>query len=297
MPTPAPAGRRAAEVLLGLFVFWQLFFLGADNCLRMFGAARSALTDDSAAGPAAQASAPRSDGAPGHVHQTTAAIGEITRRWSQLTAQPQNWSLFAPEVGADVDFVAVELRWDVEPLSARSCSRHLAPLAGPGGLEAAALAAAAHAEGQQPDLAPVWLPSDNEPADLHRYFRAGSFRIRRYEYTLDLPLAAPEPDGDAADAWRAAADDKVRDDWRSIRAYLSWRIMRLRRERPGLPVPRQAILLVRRYRIPPPDRRPWTWEGPEQFPLARWQPGAEWSAGYLPVEVYNPVVGRFERIR
>ena len=32
-------------------------------------------------------------------------------RWADLTGQQQPWSLFAPAVGADVTFPAVEFRW------------------------------------------------------------------------------------------------------------------------------------------------------------------------------------------
>ena len=41
----------------------------------------------------------------------------------------------------------------------------------------------------------------------------------------------------------------------------------------------------------------WGWQGPEWHPVARWQPGAQSEIGMLPVEMFNPVVDRFESVR
>jgi hypothetical protein len=131
---------------------------------------------------------------------------------------------------------------------------------------------------------PVWLLSDNEPPDPNRFLRVGNFRLRRFEGTIDLEKVAP--------------------DWRAILAYLRWRWDRVRSERPDWPVPKQVILCVRTYHIPPPPGpRPWTWiweppdaDRPQSQPVARWQPGAAPDPSYLPIEKYDADSRTFERL-
>ena len=49
-----------------------------------------------------------------------------------------------------------------------------------------------------------------------------------------------------------------------------------------------------RYQIREAREQPPFWDGPHTQPLARWLPGVTWESGYRPLEVYNPVTGRFE---
>ena len=62
-------------------------------------------------------------------------------------------------------------------------------------------------------------------------------------------------------------------------------------------MPRQVIFLLRRYRVAGPDEGPPRYRGPFVEPLARWQPHVTWQADYRPLEMYNYVSQRFERMR
>jgi len=135
---------------------------------------------------------------------------------------------------------------------------------------------------------------------VRRYVKFGRFRLRRYESNIDVSLASPDKEPDAVvDSWRENIEDRVRDRWRLIEAYLQWQLRRWSQKHPDLPQPKQVILWVRLYRVPPPEDAPspWTWQGPEWHPVARWQPDAERQSGLLPVEMFNPVVDRFETVR
>src|SRR5205823_14063410 len=126
----------------------------------------------------------------GHAHDATAVVSGLTDRWAQLTGQPQDWALFAPNVGNQVPFLAAELRWDDAPPGA------------PGAAEV--------------------LRSENEPADINHSFRVGLFRLRRYEGTLDTFLFIPEGKT-ADDMWdqlRGQIEKHVRRKWPEIGAYL-----------------------------------------------------------------------------
>jgi hypothetical protein len=278
-----------------LFIVWQLFFLVASNFLGMLRKVREHLKDQALV----EALVPGWTRGQGHFYDGVEVLAGLAERWAQLTCQTQNWSLFAPELGTDLAFLAVEVCWDEVPLSAPHLARLLAPLAAGYGLESASLWAGSRFAEASPVPSRELLLSDNEPEDLRRYLRLGRFRLRRYEGNLDLILSV-RPDktpAEETDRWRQRIEDKVSSEWRCLQAYLQWRWRAYQRSHPGAPPPRQLIVHVRQYRIPPPDQRPWSWHGPEQRPLARWQPDVKWAAGYLPLEMYNPVTGHFERLK
>lgn len=232
----SPTGYRLFRAALGLFVVAQLLYLISANALGIL----------EAYAPDAWKSRP------------AAAAAAVTQRWADLTGQHQTWSLFAPVVGRDFTFPAVELRWsdDREP--------------------------------------PMLLLSDNEPADRRAFFRLGRFRLRRCEMKFDMSLPEPEAVGLAhLDGWNRDLDDKVRWEWRRYHAYLRWRLKRFARENDDGDPPDVAVLLLRRYRVPPAGEVPWDWRGPDTFPVARWT-ALGVAPGRLPVERYNPVVERFE---
>jgi hypothetical protein len=200
------------------------------------------------------------------------AVTTVTRRWAQLTGQPQDWALFAPNVRGDSVFPAVELHWDEDSRGADRSMPRAAEL----------------------------LLSDNEPADPHHFLRVGRFRLRRYEGSLAVMLTAYEeetPDETKA-RWRERIERFLRKDWDAVRAYLRWRMRTWAERHPDRPPPRQAVLLMRRYQIPGPDEAgPFDWGGPYTEPVARWGPDTTWPGGHLPVEMYNPVTGRFQWLR
>jgi hypothetical protein len=310
---------------LGLFIVGQLFFLFAANFIQLGSAFRRALDAHPAVAPVVS----KWTNPEGHLHEAGELFAAWTTRWSEVSGQPQNWSLFAPNVTEEIPFVAVELCWEDDPHSAASLSKALAFLAAANPLEEMGVMAAPVLEtdtGEQkklssllsplavqhqqealppafwrnnPHLA-IFLRSENEPQDIRHFFRLGKFRLRRFEASIDLALTSDDkPADEVVDSWREAIEEKVRQENKIIEAYLRWRLRRFQEENPELPTPKQVILWVRVYRIPPPNQqpKPWSWLGPEQTPVARWQPAARWQAGHFAVEMYNPVVPRFESLR
>jgi hypothetical protein len=296
---------RTAQVFLGLFVLWQLFFLFSANLLSLVNEVRTDQNEDDT-----NKVLPRDWKAVinrllpgwldqnGHVHDGLEVLKGVTERWQEFTGQPQHWQLFAPTITRDITFVAVELRWDEEPHSAPAVARRLAPLMAQGGLGRLALAAAA----RPPHLAhpPELLLSENEPANPRQYFRWGKFRLRKYESDLDLVLRVWDDEtlAEAADRWRDRIKERVRKYWDNMLAYLRMRCRDFLAEHPGRPMPTQVILKVRRYRIPTPKHFSVGWYrlDPNDLertqPIARWQPGVDLGKDYLPVETYVPQVGK-----
>jgi hypothetical protein len=320
-PSPTP---KLARILLGLFILWQLVFLICSNLLSLLPSVRELWRDKSSV----EAVAPDWLHDKGRVANTERTLLGMTTRWAEVTGQPQNWSLFAPNVTSIVPFVAVEFCWEEDPSSVRSLSRRLTLLASRHGLDEAAVAAClwhgdrSHTQEVEHRLSELLIArsspsppanpwrtkassaivvlSDNEPPDLRHFIRFGRFRLRRYESNIDVSLASPDKDpGAVVDGWRETIEDRVRSHWRLMEGYLQWRLRHWSQTHPELPPPKQVILWVRIFRVPSPEGTAsrWSWEGPEWHPLARWQLDAEWMPGHLPVEMFNPVVGRFESLR
>jgi hypothetical protein len=268
------AGRRvvswAARVGLGLFILCQLLFLVVYNFLDLATATR-----DNLPGPleeVVETVAPGWTHKEGSVHEAVEEVFSVAKRYAQATAQPQGWSLFAPDVAEEITFPAVEVRWD-DPAKP---GRRPAPVM---------------------PYAPEVLLSDNEPRDIRRYLRLGHFRLRRYESYVGVVLkpAAGETEDERNARWRDRIRDYMRREWDTVRAYLRWRWQAYVREHPERPEPRQAVLLMRRYHVPAPDQpAPFDWEGPYVEPVARWRPFDQPPEGRHPLEMYNPVTGRYE---
>jgi hypothetical protein len=321
-PTP-----MLVRFLLGLFILWQLFFLVFSNLLSLLPRVRDSWQNQKLV----QTIAPDWSQAKGRVAGAENALTIVATRWAEATGQPQNWSLFAPNVTSIIPFLAVEFCWEDDPNSVVAMSYLLAPLAAGHILDEIPLATTAqrkYSSDQQefqkrfdvgklrehylhlgsPPAEPwrrspepyLVVFSENEPRDKRHYVKFGHFRLRRYESCIDISPASGDKEPDSVvDAWREEIEGRVRERWRLIQTYLRWQYVRLLKDHPGLPEPRQVILWVRIYRVPSPWQAPtpWNWQGPEWHPVARWQPGAQWSDNLLPVEMFNPVVGRFESLR
>lgn len=250
--------RRLARVVLGLFILWQIVFLFGWNFWQLADAARPRLKRM----PFVKRLAPHWLEEEGEVRQILAATERVPARWAALTGQAQDWSLFAPNVDTDLSFPVVELRWEDHP--------------------------------------PVRLLSENEPADVRHFFRVGNFRLRCYETDIAPVREIAADAGEMrADAWRGEIETKLRRDSAVLHAYLRWRLEVYRRTQPELPLPREVVLAVRSYHIPsPPGPDPWDWQHPEQLqPVVRWLPGTELGPAFYPLEMYNPVMDRFEKLR
>jgi hypothetical protein len=261
---PFPHGPSTPQVLLGLFIAWQLFFLWASNLLKLAEADREQWKDH----PLVESLLPGWTKKEGHIHDGIDTLMRVLRRWEQITNQSQNWSLFAPWVADHIPFPAVQLCWEDEPRPASDRGH--------------------------------FLLSDNEPRDPYDFVRFGHFRLRRYEQNLPAYLrTGDEPRDKYADDWRAKIQRHVRNEEPLLLAYLRWKLRRYQAEHPDEPEPVQIVLWERMYRIPPPDQapQPWTWTGPESRPLLRWRPAVTPPAGHRLLEPYNPVLDRFEYVK
>ncbi len=224
------------RVLLGAFVLVQVVFLGGSLVLNLEEAFRPLL-----------------DIPPLRTFNENQQNG--FRRYGKLTAQRQQWKLFAPEVSKEFAFLEVELRWDDSDLESDSVPVR--------------------------PLEPVLLRALEEPQDLNAFVRFGGFRIREYE-------ASVTPDWDNWTVWNAMAmfgdadleenqlpAEQVYPEATRMFAYLRWRVATFRREHPELPPPSQVVLWEHGYRIPEPGSQPWRWQELGKVRVGRWLPNQD----------------------
>jgi hypothetical protein len=258
-----------AQHLLGLFVIWQFGFLCASNIFAFFphGDPEEGELSDSRTGPARGAES-------GPVQNSIDAANFVLERWEHLTGQIQAWWLFAPGFPPQATFPVVELRWDDPDTAIRSNS-------------------------VEPTHPPVRLHSLLEPQNTKSYARLpGSFdRLFHYEirFGLLMTLWDDKPkDATVYGIWEDAIRDRVQRQWRSMRAYLRWRVRAFQEEHPDRPMPTQAILIIRIYPTPAPGAtiRP----APIEKALARWQPAADGTGDFLPIEMCAPRSDKFVRL-
>jgi hypothetical protein len=252
---PSNARPTTAQVFLGIFILWQMFFLFASNLVGLLGEVRNETSY--------QKNFPRDWlgvitktfpdwlNKEGHVHDALNVVKDLTTRWEQLAGQPQGWSLFAPEVTNQITFVAVELRWD-DPQTSKARRDRLAP------------------------YPPELLLSENEPKDKTRFFRWGKFRLRKYEsyldtvlrvYKAETPEEKDETLEEAVERWEKRIKKKVADEEDNIQAYLKMRCRQFMSKHADRPWPKQVILIVRRFEIPPPKEFSEDWyKDPRDMP-------------------------------
>lgn len=246
------------QILLGVFILGQLFFLFSSNLVGFLRDVRPEMT--TAQRNIAEALAPGWPDGKGHAWMILDHLAKADRVWAELTGQTQTWSLFAPTIGRECVFPALELSWQDDQAPA--------------------------------PRAPELVLSDNEPVNPKDYFRAGNFRLRRYECNL-VPALVPFTDETPAQTnarWRDAIRAHVADYAQTIRGYLRWRLDQIMSRRPGWALPRQVILIARRYHINDYAAAPPYWDGPFTVPLARWQTREKRDA----LEWYDPVDKSFK---
>src|SRR5262249_47045075 len=146
------------------------------------------------------------------------------------SGQSQKWTLFAPTIARECVFPALDLCWDDET---------------------------------------KLVLSENEPADLGHYFRAGNYRLRRYERNLTLALFPEQGETRAqtAERWRDEIRGFVTDNAGIREGYLRWRTNRTVDQWPSRSPPRAVVLLMRRYHISDSSEAPRFWTGPHSVPI------------------------------
>jgi hypothetical protein len=257
------------RVLLGLFVFWQVFFLVTSSFVRVEEPLRKEAVNKWEClkrwFPA------YSKGEDDFHKQLTDVQEKVLKRYATGTGQVQHWGLFAPDIGRVFAFPVVEVRWDDDhfvPGSVTTSPRD-----------------------------PVILPGYNEPEDINAFFRYRNFRFRKYETNF-----MPNPTHGADDKfdpkrWGGRISSSVQDDGKNMAAYLRWRWEMYKELNPDAPVPTQVILHMRGYFIPPPPGPdPWQFVYYGQYRVVRWLPWHIRQSGTDALEQYDPDNDRYESV-
>jgi len=202
------------------------------------------------------------------------------KRWAELTGQTQGWSLFAPRHAEQSIFPVVELRWD------EAGSKY--PLTADGG-------------SQRHPPPPVRRHSRFRPTDPTHHLRLPGFWARLFNYEFRMTLMMwfwdPEDYQRQPDRWNDKLQKDVRQQWKSIRAFLCWHLHEYLAEHPELPPPTQVIFLVETYPSVPPGKTRDPHADWHAWPLARWRPNEQVVEEFLPVEMIDPVKGTVHRLR
>jgi hypothetical protein len=234
--------RRGGGILLGTFVLGQAMFLVAALVSNVDQALGAPLTRQRVS---ITALIPESNTPSGDLFRTVQTIDrDGFTHYGELTGQPQEWGLFAPDISDRFAFLVVELRWDDDSLEPGSVAVH--------------------------DYPAVKLPSENAPADVNRFIRFQNFRLRRCEMHLVPPTTTPDVFFDTADV------ELIYEEASAMHAYLHFRLAAYRREHPELPPPSQVRLWLHKYRIPPPPGpEPWHFEEDGWECVGCWLPDAD----------------------
>jgi hypothetical protein len=259
VPPPKP---KLAQILLGLFIVWQILFMLSANILEMIPPGRVE-EDELSDLHFTNLNPEEVKLLPGRKEIDFAR--NITDWWSQVTGQIQMWSLFAPTFPIQASFPLVELQWDTG--------------------------------GAVPSS--VRLPSFQDPVDPGRYFRwSGSDdRLLHYEMRLELIFSSwgPESRSKYGAAWRDALKQRVWRQRKSICAYLSWKARNYMSNHPELPPPRVSTLYIRIYSSPALGA-PRVWGDAVEVPLAQMEHQSDATARINSLKFWNPVIDQFEPI-
>ena len=297
-----PTGTRLTsprQAALGIFIIFQLVFLVWTN-MSGFSVWLAGEATDTPKKLMNQA-IPDVTSEHSQIRSWVDQIETCTRRYTQLTLQDQDWSLFAPSVGKSTGFPFIVLAWD-EPTSDVPFLRGtMAAYSEKNGYH---VCAPWNPPGQQPTLAvmaqlgvlnatnPVEVislqaitehlkddvptrvevvRSENEPADIHGFIRYSNCRIRRFEGQLYLNLQPYEDESKTTTGERTSrrVRNLCRDYHDFVLAYMRWRLRAWQAAHPDKPAPKQVILFQRSYRIHGPDEPERGWVGPILYPFAR----------------------------
>ena len=259
-PPAPPASPR--QVLLGLFILFQLAFLIVSNLLGLVKWAPSEFGRESK--NRINQVLPQFADEQGHGWSWGEQLDTCIRRYVQLTGQDQEWALFAPTVGKATAFPAVLLLWDMPLVDDASIPGADYDLDPKNGFTMAI------------DLPPArfeFMKSENEPADMNAYLRIGKCRVRRYEGQFYLNPRPDEHETEDDLATRLTGKlKKFRTDYHdSALEYLRWRLNAWKAEHPDRSAPKQVVLLERFFRIRGPEEER-GWDSPVLIPMFRWLP-------------------------
>lgn len=206
--------RRFASYLLGAFICAELIYLPLANLLQFFPRQMSPLPDEMLGRIQREGRSTDSDA----VQSVLDATGTVCDRYGEVTAQGQNWSLFAPRFGEAGTFLTLQV----------------STAAGP-----------------------VELRSRYEPADTDHYvrFNLADYRVfyREMIYAVAYWHWRPDSFETLGPEWRDAVRDHVAAFRHTLPAYVRWR---LDQELPGANVD-EVVVAVRVFPPPKPgEARP-----------------------------------------
>ncbi len=239
MSSPAPSTR---QVLVGLFILWQLIFLISANLIGFLKDNREYMPLELE--QAVEAIAPGWPKEQGHAWQIMEHVAKTDRLWAEATGQLQYWMLFAPTIARECVFPAVELHWDGETKLVLS-------------------------ENEPSDL------------NLYFRFGNYRLRRYESNLTLALRPDACESLAETNERWRDRIRTFVTGYADILDGYLSWRTGRALRDWPDKPRPDAVVLLMRRYHINDFEKAPSYWTGPHSVAVARRQFSMESGKGKL----------------
>ncbi len=282
---PNPSAPKTLQVVLGLFIVWQIFFLVMANSVEFLQDIHSRVTKKPCV--ILDRLTPGWRTKRGHFWQTQQSLLAVKDFWGQLTGQEQTWQVFAPEVFKDTHLPAVALRWEKRVTFADA----LANLAAGNVLEQMVLLQSTPEQSREK----VWL-SPYEPKDIHHYFRFGDLRNQRTDFFVVVDLIPIEDESEQMGnkLWAKQIERFVRRNRKLIRGYLRWKTADILRKNKSLKPPAEVILLQRRYHLNPPYQDPPHREGPLVLPLVRWKLGDDAEKNSL--EAFDPQSGTFSAV-
>lgn len=279
-PAPeAPQRPRTAQVLLGVFICWQLWFLLSQN---LFGLIEDAQENiEAPIKDAVERVAPGFTKEEGHVLDLAKSVSQINKPWMHVTGQLQNWALFSGSYN-DCVFPSLIFFWDeTDPLSipwtkeGEQMSLHAPSFAASNPLEALAASTSQLVQGEDfPKPYQLWL-TPHEPANITSYFRWWQMRMRRFETNAVCTLYPddrPDPD-ERAEFYERRITKHLNNRGYLTTAYIKFRVAELKHL--GREPAKQVLLVQRRYRTVEPEDGPPYLKGPFVTPLLLWQPPVE----------------------
>jgi hypothetical protein len=255
---PPAAGRGILPWLVGLFALWQLVFPPLANLMEFVPLRPTAYDTD----PPIESTQRWGRFTDSEALQRAAeALGYTLAAWGEATGQEQGWNMFTPAFPP----------YTVVPI----------------------------AEFHFPDGTTDRLASRFDPPDpANPRSRFPMLYDREFNYEANVFMLAwhchPESLAEQPDVWRRLPE-RVRENESLITRWLSWQTRRYAAAHPERLPPAEVVLILRYIPTPPPDGGPL----PPGFerPFARWFPAGAAGADDLPLEGYNPVAGRFVRLK
>lgn len=281
---------RTAQVVLGLFICWQLWFLVSQNVLSWLTHAQTYVAVSSGTEPtqtetAVEYLAPgfTRDEGDGQVLSAAKWVAETNKPWAQLTGQLQMWGLFTGRYSRDCVFPAIIARWtDEDPGEI--------PWLGEEEFDWKRLLE----KGDAP-IEPRLILTPHEPSELTSYFRWRQMRMRRFENALHFVLVPEEgqTSEERAEAWEKSIRKHLGKHGWLFTTYLNVKRKEFESEWEGLPPPKQLILLLRRVHATPAEEAPPHWSGPFVVPLLLWKPPGPGEKGQGTYRRFDPTQRRF----